>query len=230
MTRSQQNRPFLTGNVGAFAIVMSLTAAASADKQKTAKPDKEPPQVVCAAQTGQRQADEDGFVSLFDGKSLKGWEVMNDGRFSAENGVIKLDRGRGWLRSEKKYQDFILKLEVRWLKLRQDSGVFLRASKEGKNWPDRRYEVQCENSERVARIFGAKHERDAELAAKLLKATGEWNSYKIKCVGPKLEVTFNGRVVAASDSLEPRSGYIGLQGEGGLLEFRNLRIKTLKPQ
>src|SRR5437868_2708369 len=86
------------------------------------------------------------FTSLFDGKSLAGWHVMNGAKFVAEDGVIKLHGGSGWLRSDREYADFVLKLEVRWMKPRQDSGIFLRASKEGKNWPDRRYEVQCENS------------------------------------------------------------------------------------
>lgn len=170
---------------------------------------------------------DDGYSSLFDGKTLKGWHIMNGAKFSVSGGVIKLAGGRGWLRSDKEYDDFILRLEVRWLKPRQDSGVFLRASKEGKNWPNRRYEVQCENSPRVARLFGAKHMRDQKLAVKSLKPTGEWNSYEIKCVGPRAEVKLNGQLVTTSDDFKILKGYLGIQGEGGLLEFRNLRIKTL---
>ena len=169
--------------------------------------------------------DEAGFVSLFDGKSLDGWTLMNGAKFDAQDGVIKLNGGRGWLRSNKQYTDFELKLEVRWMKPKQDSGVFLRASKEGKDWPSRKYEVQCENSERVATIFGAKHERDVELATSLLKDVGQWQTFEIRCVGKRADVIFNGKPVASSNGLEPRSGYIGFQGESGLLEFRNIRIK-----
>ena len=170
---------------------------------------------------------DDGFTALFDGKSLDGWHVMNGGKFSATEGVIKLDGGRGWLRSDKEYADFVLVLEVRWLKPKQDSGVFLRASKDGGNWPARRYEVQCENSPRIARIFGASHERDEKLALKLLKEDQQWNRFEIKCVGAKAEVKFNGQVVATSDGFKHLNGYIGLQGEGGQLEFRDIRIKPL---
>ena len=169
--------------------------------------------------------DEAGFVSLFDGSTLDGWTIMNGGKFVAEDGVIKLNGGRGWLRSNKQYMDFELKLEVRWMKPKQDSGIFLRASKEGKDWPKRKYEVQCENSQRVATIFGAKHERDIELATSLLKKVGEWQTFEIRCIGKQAEVKFNGKSVAKSEGLEPRSGYIGIQGESGMLEFRNLRIK-----
>lgn len=171
---------------------------------------------------------EEGFVTIFDGKTLDGWHVMNGGKFSAEEGVIKLDGGRGWLRSDKQYADFILRLEVRWLKPKQDSGVFLRASKEGGNWPSRRYEVQCENSQRIAHIFGAQGKRDAEQAFKLLKQDQQWNSYEIKCQGINCEVRLNGELVTTSDGFKTPSGYIGLQGEGGQLEFRNLRIQPLE--
>ena len=171
---------------------------------------------------------EQGFISLFDGKSLKGWIIMNGGKFEAKNGTIKLSGGSGWLRSAEEYDDFILRLEVRWLKPKQDSGIFLRATKEGSNWPKRRYEVQCENSPRIARIFGAPHKRDVPLAAKTLKDSKQWNSYEIRCVKTRCEVKLNGQLVTTSDGFKRLKGYIGLQGERGHLEFRNIRIKRLK--
>lgn len=173
-------------------------------------------------------AQEADFVSLFDGKTLEGWHVMNGGQFEADNGVIKLNGGRGWLRSEKQYGDFVLKLEVRWLKPKQDSGIFLRATKEGDNWPKQRYEVQCENSRRVARLFGAKHQRDIKKAYGALKDVGQWNTFEIHCSGSHCRVKFNGKWVTRSKDLKRPKGYIGFQGEGGLLEFRKIRLKTLQ--
>ena len=116
-------------------------------------------------------------VSLFDGKTLTGWHVMNGGKFEAKDGVIQLRGGSGWLRSEKEYSDFVLSVEVRWLKEKQDSGIFLRSGTEGKNWPDKKIEVQVENTERVAMLFGAKHKLDKEKAAKAIKPVNEWNEY-----------------------------------------------------
>lgn len=171
---------------------------------------------------------EAGFTKLFDGKSLDGWHIMNGGSFAAEEGVIKLNGGRGWLRSDQEYSDFVLRLEVRWMKPKQDSGVFLRATEEGGNWPKQRYEVQAENSQRIARIFGASHERDEAKAFELLKGDQQWNSYEITCQGTKCEVKLNGELVTTSDGFKRPSGYIGLQGEGGHLEWRNIRIKELK--
>ena len=76
-------------------------------------------------------------------------------------------------------------------------------------------------------IFGAKHERNQELAVKSLKGTGEWNVFEIRCAGRRAEVKLNGVLVTTSDAFAEPKGHIGLQGEGGLLEFRNLSIKKL---
>ena len=106
---------------------------------------------------------EEGFVSLFDGKTLDGWHLMNGAKFVVEDGVIKHNVGRGWLRSDKEFADFVVRLEFRFRKPRQDGGVFLRAQIEGKDWPDRKYEVQVENTRRMAMIFGAKHDLNVDL-------------------------------------------------------------------
>lgn len=170
-----------------------------------------------------------GFVALFNGKDLTGWEQMNGSKFFAEDGVIKHRQGMGWLRTTEQYDNFILRLEIRWLKDRQDSGVFLRSGVEGSNWPDRKYEVQCENSERIVHIFGTNCRRDPAKAQALLKPTGEWNTLEITCNGTRCEVKLNGELASSADDLEPRKGYLGLQGENGQLEFRKLLLQRLEP-
>ncbi len=171
---------------------------------------------------------DDKEVSLFDGKSLTGWHVMNGGKFEAKDGMIQLRGGSGWLRSDQEYADFVLTLEVRWLKPKQDSGVFLRSGVDGKNWPDKKVEVQVENTERVAMLFGAKHKLDKAKAAKSLKPVNEWNEYVIRCVGKECEVKLNGEVVCTSDEVKLEKGYLGFQGENGDLDFRNIRIRVIE--
>jgi hypothetical protein len=171
---------------------------------------------------------EEGFVSLFDGKTLDGWHLMNGAKFVVEDGVIKHNEGRGWLRSDKEYADFIVRLEFRFMEPKQDGGVFLRSVKEGKDWPDQKYEVQVENTRRMATIFGAEHDLNVELVQKVLKPDGEWNEYDIKIVGSRIEVRLNDELVATSDSATAlKRGFLGLQGEDGAHEYRNIRIKDL---
>lgn len=185
------------------------------------------PSVSLAADKAADKAEE-GFVSLFDGKALDGWHLMNGAKFVVEDGVIKHNEGHGWLRSDKEYSDFIVRLEFRFMKPDQDGGVFLRAVKEGKDWPDRKYEIQVQNTARMATIFGAPHDLDVELVKKVLKPDGQWNEYDIKIVGSDIEVRLNGKLVAVSHSADAlKRGYLGLQGENGAHEYRNFRIKDL---
>lgn len=175
---------------------------------------------------------EAGFVSLFDGKTLKGWHLMNDAKFSAKDGVILLDRGAGWLRSDKDYQDFELRLDFRFVSKGADSGIFIRAGKEGKNWPDKNYQVQTMDNETIAKLSTrglskATFKRDEDLMRKVRKATGEWQSYAITAKGSRVEIKLNDELVTTADGLSAQPGYIGLQGEGGVLEFKNLRIRDL---
>ena len=181
------------------------------------------PNVSCAADKA-----EEGFVRLFDGKTLGGWHLMNGARFVVEDGVIKHGVGLGWLRSDKEYADFILRLEFRFMKPKQDGGVFLRSGKEGKNWPDQKYEVQVENTRRMATLFGAKHDLNVQLVEKVLKPDGDWNEYDVKIVGSRVEIRLNGELVTTSNSADTlKRGYLGLQAENGFHEYRNIRIKDL---
>lgn len=183
---------------------------------------------VALQQEGVKDDAEAGFTPLFNGKDLAGWHLMNGAKFAAVDGVLKGDGGTGWLRSDKEYGDFILRLEVRWMKAKQDSGVFIRSGKEGANWPDRKVEVQAENTQRIVHIFGATSKRDADKALKLLKADKEWNTLEIKCQGTKCEVRLNGELAASADDLKVAGGHLGLQGEGGQLEWRKIRIQEIK--
>jgi hypothetical protein len=172
--------------------------------------------------------DEEDFIALFDGETLNGWHLMNGAKFSAENGIIKLNGGQGWLRSDKEYSNFILRLEFRFQMPEQDGGVFLRSSLDGDNWPDNNYEVQVENTRRMAMIWHAKYVLNADLVQFVLKPVGDWNEYEIHLKGSRLEVRLNGMLVTTSDDMqELTSGYIGLQGENGFHEYRNIRIKGL---
>ncbi len=179
---------------------------------------------------------EPGFTSLFNGKDLDGWHIMNQGQFSAKEGVIFLNRGGGWLRSDKEYKDFELRLDFRFLNEKADSGIFIRASKEGKKWPSKNYQVQTMDDPSICSVFPAglpklqNAKKDAAKLKKVMKPTGEWQSYVITAKGPHVEVKLNGELIFEADGLVDQAGYLGLQGEGGLLEFKNIRIKQLKEE
>jgi hypothetical protein len=182
---------------------------------------------------------EQGFTSLFDGKTLKGWTIQDgpQSAFYADAGDIAGHDTSGfpaWLRSEKEYENFDLRLEF-FLKGWMDGGVLIHAPEHGRPaWAGM-----------LVKIF---HQYDKEpqtnsmgailpvVAPKLVnvRAKGEWNSMRILMDWPRLQVWVNGEVVqdidcdahhALHDRL--RQGFLGLSTLSYPLRFRNLRIREL---
>ncbi len=176
---------------------------------------------------------------LFNGENLDGWVIENDGQFSVRDGLLILDKGTGWLRSEETYRDFCLEMDFRFLEKEANSGIFVRTmatSKEEGGWPDNGYQVQCmdiiDGRVPLATMipYGAppfEHESDLEALAKAYRETGEWHHYKITCQGETLSVELNGILITTATEIKNLYGHVGIQGENGSLEFRNIRIKEL---
>jgi hypothetical protein len=94
------------------------------------------PLVSSADEKAKPAADEEGFVSMFDGKTLKGWEEMpatDKKAWSVKDGIIVGEggEGRGYLVYEKRdIADFEMKFSYRFPKAPANSGVNIRASKD----------------------------------------------------------------------------------------------------
>jgi hypothetical protein len=178
-------------------------------------------------------ADETGFTPLFNGKDLAGWTVENEGKFSVKDGAVFLDRGKGWLRSDKQYRDFELRLDFRFVSRGADGGVFLRAAREGKNWPIKHYQVQTMDNESIAAVFTRglarpKSTRDADAVRKVRDTQGGWQSYAILVRGDRILVRLNGALITTATGLSTQPGYLGFQGEAGQVQFKNIRIRELE--
>lgn len=99
--------------------------------------------VALAAYAGEikkERFDDDGFVSIFDGKSLKGWHVSSKtghgkgGRWVVEDGAITgsqdVPGNGGIVLTDKEYGDFEVVLEMK-NDFGPDSGLFLRSNEKG---------------------------------------------------------------------------------------------------
>ena len=180
-------------------------------------------------------------IALFNGKNLDGWVIENDGQFSVEDGVIKLNKGAGWLRSAEPFADFKMTMEFRFMEKEANSGIFVRTgatSKDDENgWPDNGYQIQCidmiEHQYPLAHLipYGApefQSESDIEALKSVFKSVGDWQTFEITCQGETMEIKLNGAVITTATSIKNLSGHIGIQGEGGLLEFRKIDVSLLK--
>ena len=173
---------------------------------------------------------------LFNGKNLNGWVIENDGKFSVKDNKIHVNKGVGWLRSEKQYANFVLTIEFRFLEKGANSGIFIRtgptSKKDENGWPDNGYQVQCKDTIEPPALgmmipYGAppfKHKSDLDAIKKEKKAPGEWQTFEITCQDETMTVKLNGTVITTCTEIKNLKGHIGIQGEKGLLEFRKLTI------
>ena len=200
--------------------------------------------IVLLAGTAVTGQTEKPFAPLFDGRTLDGWVVENsDGRnFSVRNELLRVEGPQGWLRSTRTYGDFTLRVEVRFLGGDADSGIFVRAPGPASNifmrgWPANAYQVQVRDmsTNRTTnplwignlyrhRVAAGETTFDADAALAAVRPTGEWNIVEIDARGDRLTVTLNGRLVTRASGIVNPEGYIGIQGETGVVEFRSIGI------
>ena len=65
---------------------------------------------------------------------------------------------------------------------------------------------------------------------RLVKPAGEWNHYAIAAIDGQVSLWVNGERVNGAKFCKPFTGYLALEAEGALIEFRNLRICELKTE
>ncbi|MBW6536438.1 MAG: DUF1080 domain-containing protein [Mariniphaga sp.] len=191
----------------------------------------------------------EGFVSLFNGMNLDGWQG-NTTDYFAENGelVVQPSRGgHGNLFTEKEYSDFIFRFEFQ-LTPGANNGLGIRAPLTG----DAAYQgMELQILDNTAPIYANLHEYQYHgsvygvIPAKrgYLKPVGEWNEQEVVVQGTRIKITLNGTVILDGDiaeaskngtldgrdhpGLKRETGYIGFLGHGSELKFRNIRIKDL---
>jgi hypothetical protein len=171
--------------------------------------------------------------SLFDGKTLNQWKPLESERqnqWEAQDGLLVNPRSGVNLITEEKFTDFKLHIEARY-PAQSNSGIYLRG----------RYEVQVEDSygkEPSSILFGGVYGflTPNEIAA---KKAGEWQVFEITLIGRRVTIVANGKTVindqiipgitgGAIDSKEGTPGPIMLQGDHGVVAFRNISIQTPK--
>jgi hypothetical protein len=76
---------------------------------------------------------------------------------------------------------------------------------------------------RVAEGGDTVFETEAALGA--FRPTGEWQEVEIAMVGDSLLVRLNGVPVTRAHNIVNPSGFIGIQGETGIVEYRSIRVR-----
>jgi hypothetical protein len=200
--------------------------------------------------TGPEKAE--GWISLFDGKTLNGWGTTGDWKgWKVDDGAILCTvQGGQYLYTREQFGNFILALDFK-TDPKTNSGIFLR-------WGELSDPVQTGIEIQILDTYGktpaGKHDCGAiyDLVAptrNACKPAGEWNHTVITCNRNIISVELNGEKVAEMDVDRwttpgmnpdgtknkfknairdfPRRGHIGLQDHGGRIWFRNIKLKRL---
>lgn len=189
------------------------------------------------------QKKENGWVSLFDGKSFSGWKVNEEhpSTFTIEDGTIKVAGERTHLFYEgaianHDFKNFELKLKAKTLP-GSNSGIFIHTTYQATGWPNKGYEVQVNQTHGDWRKTGSLYSF-SDVKENLVQ-DNEWYNYHITVNGKHIVIKINDKI--AVDYTEPdtlpdnrgqrhlSSGTFALQGHDpkSVAFFKDIEVKIL---
>jgi len=186
----------------------------------------------------------DGWISLFDGKSLDGWKASDKpGTFSVENGeiVIHGERSHLFYLGDVKghdFKNFEVKADV-MARHGSNSGFYFHTAWQETGWPDKGFEVQVNNTHKDPKKTAGLYDivDNFEAPAK----DDEWFTLYIKVEGKHVITKVNDKVIVdytEPDDFQPKPNHPGrkidhgtfaLQGHdpGSEVHFKNIFVKPL---
>lgn len=185
---------------------------------------------------------DEGFVSLFDGKTLNGWKINeNESSWEVVDGTIVCKGDRShlfYVGDEKPFKNFHFKAEVKTEK-NSNSGIYFHTKFQESGWPKYGFECQVNNSynsdpRRTSSLYSVKDV--LEPAAK----DGVWYTQEIIVQDKKVTLIVDGKVIVEYDEPADQKagkdftrildeGTFALQAHdpGSRVAFRNLQVKRL---
>lgn len=164
------------------------------------------------------------WATLFDGKTLTGWEATSDANWRVEDGTIVVDSGKkGLLLHDDTYANFELQVEFKADK-DTNSGVFLNTKPSPKSLTRECYELNIAPTDNPfptgSLVARAKFTGAGE--------TGDWRRFDIRVDGARVTVHLDGKEAVDYQGDSPSEGNrIGLQLNSGRVAFRNIKVRKL---
>ncbi len=168
----------------------------------------------------------EGWISLFDGEALFGWQPTGDADWKVSNGAITVTSGaEGFLNTTTQFANFELQLEYK-CPTATNSGVFIRTSTVPKSPKTDCYEINIAPADNPFPTGSIVARQKTETLIE--NSNDAWRSLKIVADGPTIQVWIDGRPMANyTDDSSLGRGHIGLQFRGDPVAFRNIRLRPL---
>ncbi|HUE13740.1 MAG TPA: family 16 glycoside hydrolase, partial [Planctomycetaceae bacterium] len=246
IAKRMERRPDDRASFIGFRLALSVDSSAAQGSETPSNSDREPQSTSTAV------GSEDGFVPLFNGKDLTGWNKNHSDTIEwtvANETLVGVNRGvsgsGGMLSTERaNYADFHLRCETMLaegrnsaINLRHDQSELQAGAKRNYVVTIRGTDLSTDDNNReptgTLRIaFERKPLETLQPAADLPIRSGEWFKLEIIAQGKQIRALVNGTTVV--DFIDPsstlRSGSIGLFCRwGSTIRFRNIEIKELSP-
>lgn len=192
----------------------------------------------------QNQANTDGWISLFDGKSFNGWKVgENASTFTIQDGAIVANGPVAHLFyngdvKNHDFKNFEFKADVMTTP-GSNSGLYFHTVYQESNWPQKGYEVQVNNSQddwrRTGSLYAIKDVKEVYVK------DNEWYTESIIVKDKHVTIKINDKTVVEYDEpenvkreagMEGRlisSGTFAIQGHDpkSKVYFKNIMVKPL---
>ena len=167
----------------------------------------------------------DGWVLLFDGRTLFGWKAASEANWKVDNGVISVSEGeQGLLLTTSQFGSYMLKVDFRSAP-GTNSGIFLRTSPRPTDVTQKCYELNIADSHDSEFPTGSFVQRKR---AEGNHDKNDWQTFEVTADGSRFLVKLDGQTVLDYTDPKPLGrGFIGLQLNSGKVEFRNVKLKPL---
>lgn len=170
----------------------------------------------------------DGWISLFDGRSLFGWKAATEANWAVADGTITVYEGTpGLLCTTIPFGDYILDMEFRFAP-GTNSGVFLHTPALPKDPQKDCYELNIAEPTVSPFPTGSFVGRQKSTDDAGKAEPDEWHRFEVTLDGDHVVVQLDGQqCLDYTDPMPLRRGLIGLQLNKGAVAFRNLKLKPL---
>jgi hypothetical protein len=169
----------------------------------------------------------DGWIALFDGQSLFGWQAHSKADWQVKDGAIAVSAGeKGLLCTTVPFDNYVLKADFK-AAAGTNSGIFLRTAPVVgmDDIKTKCYELNIATPDNP---FPTGSFVQRQKAKEVPERAGEWQTFEVTLDGPKATVKLNGEEVLSYDDPAPIGrGLIGLQLNTGAVEFKNIKLKPL---
>ena len=192
-------------------------------------------------------SDPQGWIDVLPAPDLEGWirvPVPPTAHLGREQWHVDPDKkllicdgdgGHDMLLYDKEFTDHIFHLEFCYTKVAgktgYNSGAYVRNWIDGTIWHQAQF-GDAKDGFLFGQTVGPDEKKKSfnlskQVTEQRVKPAGEWNTLEITARGKTLTLWVNGAVTCQFNECGADHGYLGLEGEGYRIEFRNLKVKEL---